>query len=301
MHIDLLDIRLENLGTFPNGRRFEWEATGAGDPMVWIEGGPGFPAHFGRPDAALLGERFQVHLVNAPGCGRSSPPLTVDEYDLAGHVRFFDQVRETLGLERVALAGHSWGGLVAIAWAGMRPDIVSRLLVIDGYGGGATVATAEAERERELAFDRVRDRPWFAGAVDALDAAAELSEPTEQQLVDTFAPAWPLYFADPEAPVARGHIERLQRELRFNVDVEQVWDRRFEDRDYLDLARRVLAPTLIVVGEHDFICGPAWSLPIHRAIRGSRREVIRGAGHIPQYETPEAFAAILASWLAETS
>lgn len=301
MHVDLLDIRLENLGTLKDGRQFEWESTGAGEPMIWIEGGPGFPAHLGRPDAALLGERFRVHLVNAPGCGRSSPPVTLDEYDLTGHVQFFDQVREALGLERVALAGHSWGGLVAIAWAGTRPDIVSRLLVIDGYGGGATVPSSAAERERDLALDRVRDRPWFASARNALDAAGTLSDPTEQDLVDTFAPAWPLYFADPDATAAREHIKRLQRELRFNVAVEQVWDSRFEDRDYLELARQITAPTLIVVGEHDFICGPVWSWPIHRAIRGSRREVIRDAGHMPHYEAPDAFRTILRSWLDATA
>ena len=115
MSIKLLDIELANLGTLPDGRRFEWEAIGQGDPMLWIEGGPRFLAHLGRPDAALLARWFRVHLVNAPGCGRTSPPTRQEDYDLHGHVAFFEAVRLALDLPALAVTGHSRGGLVATA------------------------------------------------------------------------------------------------------------------------------------------------------------------------------------------
>ena len=136
MNAELPDGRpsypLEHLLELPDGRRAEWEASGAGTPMLWIEGGPGLPAHLARPDVALVADRFRAHLVNAPGCGRSSTPTTADGYGLDAHVRYFDDVRRALGLGAVTVMGHSWGGLVALALAVAVPEAVERLVIIDG-------------------------------------------------------------------------------------------------------------------------------------------------------------------------
>jgi len=62
-------------------------------------------------------------------------PADISGYDLPGIIAFFEAVREQLGLGRVAVMGHSWGGLVAAAWAAAHPESVDRLVVIDGYPG----------------------------------------------------------------------------------------------------------------------------------------------------------------------
>jgi proline iminopeptidase len=297
MSIELLNIELEHLGELPNGRFFEWEAAGDGEPMLWVEGGPGFPAHLGRPEKAMFSRFFRAHLVNAPGCGRSSPPGRLEDYDLRGHVTFFESVRQALGLAPWTLVGHSWGGLLAMAYAALEPAGVRRLIVLDGFAGGGSVPPSESDAERERAFERVRDRAWFPEALAALEASAALERPDEQLDVDTFAPAWPMYFADPELPANAAHVERLQRELRFNVDVEIAWGESFEADDHRPLARLVGCPTLIIVGEHDFICGPVWNRALADAIPQARYEVIADAGHLPQYEQPERVLAIIEDWL----
>lgn len=299
MAVELLDIELANLGELLDGRRFEWEAIGEGEPMLWIEGGPGLPAHLGRPDAALFGRLFKAHLVNAPGCGRTSAPRERERYDLVGHVAFFEAVRIALGLGPLTLVGHSWGGLVAMAYAALEPAAVRRLIVLDGYAGGGSVASGDAEAERERSYARVRDRPWFAEAVRALEASYALEAPNEQEDVDAFARSWPLYFADPELATNRTHIERLTRELRSNVDVVIPWNERYEAEDHRDLARKVTCPSLIVVGEHDFICGPVWNRALAEAIPGASYVEISNVGHFPQYEDPERLIAMVGSWLAE--
>ena len=45
-------------------------------------------------------------------------PSDPEDYDLAGHVAFFDTVRDALGIDRWTVVGHSWGGLVAMAYRG---------------------------------------------------------------------------------------------------------------------------------------------------------------------------------------
>jgi pimeloyl-ACP methyl ester carboxylesterase len=296
--VPLPEIQLANISTMADGSVVEWEAIGAGEPLLWIEGGPGFWAHFGRPDVALFTDRFRCHLVNAPGCGRTSPPPTLDDYGLDGHVRFFESFRQMAGLGPVTVVGHSWGGLVAAAYAATVPDAVARLVVIDGYAGGGSVPPEVAEAERDRAFDRVRERPWFAAALAAFERTMALDHPTEEEAVTSFNGAWPLYFADPESPASRSHIERLVREHRSNAEVARVWDERFEAEDHRATIARIRCPTLVVVGVHDFICGPAWNRALADVIAGATYVEIPGVGHIPGYEDPDTFRRVVADWLA---
>jgi proline iminopeptidase len=294
-------IELANLTALSDGRVFEWEAIGEGEPLLWIEGGPGFPAHLARPDVALLAKAgFRTHLVNAPGCGRSSAPSHRDGYTVEAHVEYLEAVRQALGLRQVTIAGHSWGGLIASVYAALHPEALRRLIVIDGYAGGSSVDPGEAEAERERAFDRVRDRPWFAEAIAALEAVFGMRSYTEQEIVDAFRPCWPLYFAEPESSVAQYHIDRIRREIRWNVAVTMAWDELHEAADRREVISGVRAPTLIIVGEHDFVCGPTWNRALAAVIPGARLVEMKGVGHVPQLEAPGKLLSVVKHWLASS-
>ena len=103
----LIEYPLAEILTLEDGRAAEWEAVGDGPPLIWVEGGPGFSAHLARPDVELVSDLFRCHLVNAPGCGRTSPPADISGYDLPGIIAFFEGVRERLGLGRATVMGHS--------------------------------------------------------------------------------------------------------------------------------------------------------------------------------------------------
>src|SRR5215470_13253838 len=113
----LMEYPLAELLTRADGRTVEWEAVGDGPPLMWVEGGPGFWAHLARPDVQMVSDLFRCHLLNAPRCGRTSPPADIAGYDLPAIIAFFEEVRDSLGLGRVSVMGHSWGGLVVAAWA----------------------------------------------------------------------------------------------------------------------------------------------------------------------------------------
>jgi proline iminopeptidase len=273
---------LEHLLRLPDGQLAEWEAIGDGPPLLWIEGGPGLPAHLARPDLELFASDFRGHLVNAPGCGRSSPPPPGANYGLETIADWFEAIREALELGRVTVMGHSWGGLVALRLALAYPESVDRLVLIDSYAGEASVPEAVAGAERERALDRVRKEPWFEEAIASFGHDFE----TARELDDRFRSCWPLYFASPDTPASRAHIERLGRETRWNVDAVRAWDPEPAIDLRPDLAR-ITCPTLVVVGEHDFICGPAWARAIAGSIPAARYVELSSVGHLPQYEAPE--------------
>ena len=291
----LAEIALANESALADGRTVEWEAVGSGEDLVWFEGGPGFWAHLARPDVALVADRFRCHLINAPGCGRTSPPANRSDYSALADVAFYEQACEALGLGPVTLMGHSWGGSLAVLFAAAHPERVRRLIVVDGWCGWPLVDRAEAEAEEGRAFDRVRDRPWFAEAMEGHD---DLGGMSEADWVAWFGRHWPVYFSDPESTLARPHVDRIRRECRMNMDACRDYDD--EAVDLRPLLRKVHCPTLVVCGEHDFICGPAWNRPIADGIEGAEFCVVADAGHCPQYEAPDEFRFVLFDWMGRT-
>jgi len=56
-------------------------------------------------------------------------------------------------------------------------------------------------------------------------------------------------------------------------------------------------PTLVVVGEEDVVTPPKEARAMHEQIRGSRLEIIPGAGHLSNIERPAAFNAALSDFV----
>lgn len=102
---------------------------GEGRTLVLLHG-VASNARIWGPVAPLLTPRFRVLALDQRGHGQSDKPSS--GYDFAtvtGDVRGFI---EALGLERPVVAGHSWGGNVALELAAKHPEQVAGLVLVDG-------------------------------------------------------------------------------------------------------------------------------------------------------------------------
>ncbi len=61
---------------------------------------------------------------------------------------------------------------------------------------------------------------------------------------------------------------------------------------------QVTAPTLLIWGEHDKHVPLAWGELLRDRLPDARLEIMRGVSHLPHYEAPEAFAALVNEFLA---
>lgn len=96
--------------------------------LLVVNGGPGF-SHLAEPPAGVLAPEFRVVFYDQRGTGLSrTPPRSA--FDLPHQVGDLEALRRQLGAERVDLLGHSWGGLIAAAYAARYPQRVDALVLV---------------------------------------------------------------------------------------------------------------------------------------------------------------------------
>ena len=136
--------------TGPGGVRLHaWVSKArAGAPtLIVINGGPGL-SHLAAPPAAVLARTFRVVFYDQRGTGQSSTPRN-GAFDLPHQVGDLEALRRELGAARIDLLGHSFGGLVAAAYAARYPHRVSRMVL-----AGALPADASAIPRVDLLIAR---------------------------------------------------------------------------------------------------------------------------------------------------
>jgi pimeloyl-ACP methyl ester carboxylesterase len=281
----------ESIG-LSGGRQASYEVVGAGEPALYFPGGPGFGGSLLREDAALLADRFAVHLIDPHGSGGSTPPRDMSAYDHVGHARFYEEVRKALGLELVTVMGFSFGSMVALTYAALFPGVTTRCIAIAARAVGEDEQGPAAEEEMERMLARHRDAPWYESARATWDSWDERAlAATDPREVDAMLiEVLPLYTAHPERPGVRRLIETWRREAESDLAATEVWEGGLSQTiDLRPLLGDVRCPTLLLVGELDLICGPAHSEPIASAVPDAQVVIVPDSGHFVPAEAPEAF------------
>ncbi len=122
-----------------NGFRMHYVRAGAGPALVLLHGWPQSWYEW-RHVIPALAERFTVIAPDLRGLGDSEKPLAgYDKRTMASDVR---ELLRGLGIERIGLVGHDWGGAVAFYLTYDNPGLVERLFIFDmipglGRAGGA--------------------------------------------------------------------------------------------------------------------------------------------------------------------
>ena len=273
--------------TTPDGLTLSYERRGSGPLLVCHPGGPGgSAAEF--EDFAGLDDTFELVLLSPRGSHGSDP---AGDYSLASYVANVEALREHLGLDQLNLLGFSHGGCVAIAYAAAHPTCVSRLLLVDTLA----VWGDEAEAEMTRMIETRSGEPWFAVAQEAIQEEQAGGFGSVDDLIANLQRQIPLYFHRWEGNELTGgrlamdfaHAEPLHF---FNTVEFPTFDLRGE-------LAKIEAPTLVVVGDDDFICGPACADAIVRELPDVRLVTIADSGHFVYVEQPEAFRAALSGFL----
>src|SRR3954454_2346692 len=272
---------METLQT-SDGRTLAYNVIGSGPTLVCHPGGPGFAgAELG--DLGGLDSTYTLVLLDPRGTGGSDP---AGDYSLDGYAADLDQLRVHLGLKRIDLLGFSHGAVVAIHYAAKYPDHVARLVL----AGGLAAFTDEMKQFADDFIESKSGEPWHDDAVDAL---AEEENGEIADLAGLWQREAPLYFSRWDESY-RGAVADGARGAR-GEPLREFSEKGFDVRPELSA---VVAPTLIVCGRDDFICGPPAAAVLVKGIGDSRLEMIERAGHMMHLEQPKAFRHAVAAFLS---
>ncbi len=263
-----------------NGARLFYTVVGSGEPCLTMHGGLGLDHTHLHPWLDPLGDRLRLVFYDHRGNGRSErtepETLTFEQFSADA-----EGIRKQLGLGKVVLLGHSYGGFIALDYALRYPDSISRLILI---------STAPAVDYWPEIRANMRRRGATNEMVESFESGSWTTDAELEAHVDLVGH---LNFAAAN--------ERLAREvLRDTVYSAYARSAAFDLLETYDVEPRlgeISVPTLVVVGREDVFTPMSQADRLHRDIAGSELIVIEAAGHFNYAERPESFFAAVRSWL----
>lgn len=170
----------------------EWGERSAPAILFWHSLGPvSSGALFVEVAPRLVERGFRVVSVDGPGFG-SSPLLMPERYRLDSLAELVRRLVDVLGLEPVTFMGHSWGGAIAVRFAGASPDLVRALVLLDsGHIDYRDLPDVPANRTAEDWIAEVRDQDvrWESREAFESDFRDALKRPTPELLAALLAGA----------------------------------------------------------------------------------------------------------------
>lgn len=112
-----------------DGHRYHYLDEGQGEVLLLVHGNPTWSFYW-RNLITALRDRYRVIAVDHMGCGLSDKPADYP-YRLAQHVGNLQRLIEALGLERVTLLAHDWGGAIGLGAATESPRRFARYVMFN--------------------------------------------------------------------------------------------------------------------------------------------------------------------------
>jgi pimeloyl-ACP methyl ester carboxylesterase len=237
-------------------------------------------AEMWRPQIDLMSRQYRVIAPDLWGHG-SSGPLPRGTEDLRDLARHHLMLLDQLGVERFAVVGLSLGGMWAVELAGLAPERVTALALLDTFVGPEPAAS----RDRYLAMFK------------AIEAADKVPEAILDAVVPLFFSA-DVQATAPELP-AQFRLALAGWDRDRLIDSVLPLGRLFlHRRDALADLHELEMPALVMTGAEDIPRPPREGRQMAEAL-GCRFVELPGAGHISTLEAPEAVAEHLLAFLAE--
>jgi proline-specific peptidase len=270
-----------------DGLTLQYHCLGDGPLLVCHPGGPGFSSRYFAGDLGGLDELFTLIVLDPRGTGESERPANPEAYSTEEYASDVEALRVALDVEQLNLLGHSHGGVVAAAYAVEHPTRVRRLVLANSL---ARLLPDEMERLKATHVDE----PWYEDSEQALQQELAGEFETPEELRDLAIREFAFYFAHYDDG-ARAFIDEHVTSEVPNTDALKWFNERIEagEFDLRPILPRIQAPTLVVTGEADFICGPACAADLAGGIPGAQMLIVDDCGHFTYYEQPERWREAL--------
>jgi pimeloyl-ACP methyl ester carboxylesterase len=258
------------------GYRIHYLEAGSGDPVILLHGTGGEGARW-MPTIKGLASNFRIIALDQIGFGQSDKPLTT--YHSGVFAGFLAGFMKAIGVPRATIVGQSMGAAVALHLAVHHPELVERLVLVDGGN-------------YRSASDPPPPPPnWH----DRQIANAGTLEESREYLKKLY---YDHSFVTDEL-VEHNLILRLRS--AYTIESMQTANARGLGAVTEEEVRAITAPTLLVWGMNDPLSPVANADKLNAALRKSRKVLIDKAGHYPFLEHADKFNQIVLEFFKSRS
>jgi pimeloyl-ACP methyl ester carboxylesterase len=238
---------------------------GEGAAVVYLHG------PFGQEWDGFLDDLAAHHRVYAPAHAGAEETEDLEQLDgIPDLLLYYDDLFDRLGLERVDLVGHSFGGMIAAEYAATFRDRVRKLVLIDPMGLWRDDAPV---RDHLLVSPANLVRLLFHDPAKP-EVAAKLAMPTERE------------------PMNAALVRRFGALASTAHFIHPIPERGLKRR-----LRRIKAETLVLWGAQDALVPPVYAAEFAALIPNARVQMIEKAGHMPQIEQRQIVSEHLTRFL----
>lgn len=281
-----------------------YKALGIGEPLVVLHGGPGASHDYMLPYLLPLARTNRLIFIDERGSGRSAKLDDPSGYTVEAMVQDVELVRAKLGLGKIALLGHSFGGVLAQAYALKHEEHLTHLIL---------ASTFHSTRQLNEVFRRMKANmpPELRDRIEAMERAGLFGRGKDYEknrYADAYmVAAWGegyfpyLYRRRPDPnydPVASGQMSWDLYRAMWGSNGEYVVDGNLVSVEYADRLGTLRVPTLVTVGDHDQV-DPSLSRDMQARIPGARLVVFPESGHMTFVDQPAMFVKTVDAFIHE--
>ncbi len=285
-----------------NGVLIYFESMGRGAPLFIVHGGPGATHDYFLPYLLPLMRHNRLVFIDERGSGRSEKLDDPAGYTVENMVEDVEAVRQELHLGKISLLGHSYGGVLAQAYAFKYQQNLSHIILC---------STFHSTQKMNEVFNQIKTKmaPELRKKIDDMEQAGLYGRGKDYEKNrysnDYMTAAWGdgyfpyLYQNRPDPnydPISSGGMAwDLYREM-WGSSGEYLIDGNLKSVEYAERLSTIHVPTLITVGDHDE-CAPSLSEEMHQKIAGSKLTVFPKSGHMTFVDQPALFIRTIDEFL----
>jgi proline iminopeptidase len=292
------EILPQSEGFVDTGSAFIYFKTiGRGQPLLLLHGGPGSTHDYFLPYVLPLASNRQLVFIDQRGSGQSQRLEDHRQYNLKAMAADVEAVRVALGLGKIDLLGHSFGGILAQEVAIRYPTSIRRLVL-------ASTGSSAARIDEDFRAIKASLDPKLRARIEALEAQGIIGPdgaqlPEYRQLADKAQKPYN-YVTRPPTWDGSGSSGGA---LGWDV-LKEMWgaktdfhiDGNLKGFNFTPQLRTLRIPTLVIYGDHDLV-SDATALESHEALVGSKLVEMSRAAHMTMVDQNEMFIDEVAHFL----
>lgn len=255
------------------GMPLHYRKTGKG-PVLLLLHGVGSSLHTWEGWHRELEQDFTVLSIDLPSFGLTGPNPKND-YSVSMYMRVIDALLDELQIDKIFMAGNSFGGFLTWSYALHNPTRVHKMILLDAAGLGTHRADL-----RDFGFKLI-SHPLLKKITHLITPKKLIKQSVYNAYGDRSKITATLVDRYYYLLLRKGNREGFSEVLSKTI---------LNEADYIPDLKTIQTPTYIVWGDRDRIISVKDAQRFMEVLPNAKLKIYKGVGHVPMEEIPEQSA-----------